>query len=145
LTYAIDFSLSGLDPSTFRLTNILLHLLTTLLVLLLSVHPEQAVLFAAHPVHAGAVSSISGKSVLHNQLGVIYQRRGEIQKAARAYQKAIAPEMPIVHLHIGSLEEESGNTGQAIQHYERFLATWDLDPAITDKVRNNLTLLRRAS
>ena len=69
---------------------------------------------------------------------------GEIQKTVRAYQKAIAPNVPIVHLHIGSLEEESGNTGQAIQHYERFLATWDLDPTMTDKVRNSPTLLRRA-
>jgi hypothetical protein len=70
LTYAMDFALSGLDPYAFHLTNLLLHTGTTLLVLQLGrrlIRSERAalfgaILFAVHPVHTEAVSSVAGRS-----------------------------------------------------------------------------------
>ena len=70
LTYSLDHSLYTLAPSGFHLTNILLHTVTALLVLLLSrrlIRSERAALaaglvFAVHPVLTEAVASASGRS-----------------------------------------------------------------------------------
>jgi hypothetical protein len=59
--------------------------------------------------------------------------------------------MALAHLHISSLEQESGNAEQAILHYEKFLAKWKqdagvtLDPDIANQVCQNLTYLRLTS
>lgn len=70
LTYAIDHALAGLRPGFFHLTNLILHAAASMLVLLLTrrlVRSDRAALaagliFAVHPVHTEAVSSIAGRS-----------------------------------------------------------------------------------
>jgi protein O-mannosyl-transferase len=73
-TYAVDFAIWGLKPSGFHLTNILIHTVTTLLLLsiLLKLFGEYeygqissfigALIFAVHPIHTEAVSWVSGRT-----------------------------------------------------------------------------------
>ncbi|WP_299441810.1 tetratricopeptide repeat protein [uncultured Aquimarina sp.] len=65
--WTIDYAISGLNPITFHLTSILMHMLVVVLVFylafLLSKRIEVAfiasILFGIHPMHVGAVSWIS--------------------------------------------------------------------------------------
>lgn len=73
-TYTIDYALWGLSPKGFHLTNILIHLIASLL--LFAVLKELfknykygiiasllgALIFASHPIHTEAVSWISGRT-----------------------------------------------------------------------------------
>lgn len=67
LTYALNHFIGGLDPFVYHLTNVLLHAVNSILVLLLvrrvTGRPElsllSALLFASHPVHAEAVAGVS--------------------------------------------------------------------------------------
>lgn len=69
LSLAIDYWLWGLNPSGFRLTNILLHSFNSFLVFLVALNilrtPRAALLaslfFAVHPVQTEAVAYISGR------------------------------------------------------------------------------------
>ncbi len=75
-TYAIDYALWGLKPFGFHLTNVLLHVINSLLVyqlLLLMFAGMQskykdyiiflgAALFAIHPIHTEAVAWVSGRT-----------------------------------------------------------------------------------
>ncbi len=71
LSYMVDYRLWGLDPFGFHLTNVVLHAIASLLVLLLATrlvpeHPEaalvSALLFAVHPVHTESVAWIAGRT-----------------------------------------------------------------------------------
>ncbi|HKB08511.1 MAG TPA: tetratricopeptide repeat protein [Candidatus Polarisedimenticolia bacterium] len=74
LSFALDRALHGLRPLGFRLVNLLLHVLTTVLVYSLAgrVLAEAgrraalgaALLFAVHPVHAEVLGEIVGRSEL---------------------------------------------------------------------------------
>lgn len=76
VTYTLDYTFWGLKPVGFHLTNIVFHLIATLLLfrilLYLSEQYENgkmgaflgAVIFAVHPVHTEAVSWISGRTDL---------------------------------------------------------------------------------
>ncbi len=72
LSYALDYSLWGLNAKGFRLTNLLLHILAALsvywLIALLFKNRLLALftslLFIVHPVHTEAVSYISGRADL---------------------------------------------------------------------------------
>ena len=72
LSYALDFRLHGLNPVGYHLTNLLLHILSVLAVVLLGqrLFKENGAgllagaLFAAHPGHAEAVISFLGRSDL---------------------------------------------------------------------------------
>jgi protein O-mannosyl-transferase len=67
---ALDHSLWGENPFGYHLTNLVLHVLVSILVYLLALkivrHSGAALLagllFAVHPVHSGAVAWISGRS-----------------------------------------------------------------------------------
>ena len=67
LTMALDYAISGPDPSTFHATNILVHLLAALCLFLwlrrlLPAGPWAglaAIIFAIHPVHTEAVNVVS--------------------------------------------------------------------------------------
>jgi tetratricopeptide (TPR) repeat protein len=79
-SYAIDCAIWGLKPFGFHLTNVLIHVLNTLLVfrflqLILEKKKEKiskentknisgigALIFAVHPIHAEAVSWVSGRT-----------------------------------------------------------------------------------
>jgi len=80
-------------------------------------------------------------------LGIIYRQSGELLRARDAFDTAlrIAPDMPLLHFHMGHLEQETGNTGSAIRHFERFLSTWRQDPGVVLQVQQNLEKLRRTS
>jgi len=93
LTYAWSWSLSGQEPSGFRLANLLLHAATSLVVLgLLSRILRSrggalagALLFAAHPIQTEAVTYVAGRADLLAAFGFlaawlvflwIHERRG---------------------------------------------------------------------
>ncbi|MBN2383133.1 tetratricopeptide repeat protein [bacterium] len=74
LSYAVNYALSGLEPHAYHLTNLLLHLLNTFLVLIflheLGLGPASAflvaLLFGINPVHVESVAWISErKDVLY--------------------------------------------------------------------------------
>lgn len=83
-TYAVNHALGGLEPAVFKATNVLLHLLCS--VLLLSVLRRLVVgsgaavlaacLFAAHPLASEAVNLVSGRSELLLVLGLLLGVRG---------------------------------------------------------------------
>lgn len=73
LTYAIDYKVGGLDPFVYKATNILIHAINSVLVLLIletlfggaGVHPfAGAALFVVHPVFLQAVGYVAGRSSL---------------------------------------------------------------------------------
>ncbi len=81
LSYAVDYRLWGLDPFGFHLTNLLLHVMNTMLVALFTMRVAgtvfkedggrvvlaggaAALLFAAHPLQAETVAWISGRKDL---------------------------------------------------------------------------------
>lgn len=73
-SYAVDFSIWGLDPYGFHLTNLIIHIIACLLLfkilsLLFSRYKYRnifslfgALIFAVHPIHTEAVSWISGRT-----------------------------------------------------------------------------------
>lgn len=70
LSYMADYSLWGMHPSGYHLTNVLFHAFSTVLVYLIAVRLlgdwpgpfVAAVLFAVHPVHTQSVAWISGRT-----------------------------------------------------------------------------------
>jgi len=72
LSLALDYSIWGLNPAGFHLTNLLLHALNVLLVYFLALRvtrgglwaPLAGLLFALHPVHSEAVAAMLGRSDL---------------------------------------------------------------------------------
>ena len=72
ISYAVDYSLWGLNPFGFHLTNIALHALCSFLVYVTAVRLLKggiapffaAALFAVHPVHSEAVAWIAGRADL---------------------------------------------------------------------------------
>ena len=81
LSYAMDYRMWGINARGFHFTNIFLHFLNSLLVLLLAwkLTGEKAagllagVLFAIHPALSGAVSYVSGRTdLLFFFFGIIY-------------------------------------------------------------------------
>ncbi len=79
LTFFIDYSIWGDDPSGFHLTNIILHTANVLLLFLVTLQLFRsletsffaAVLFAVHPIHTESVAWISGRTDLLASLGVL--------------------------------------------------------------------------
>ena len=70
LTYVVDYSIWGLNPAGYHITNIALHAANSMLLLLLlsllarggGVPLLAALLFAVHPIHTESVSWISGRT-----------------------------------------------------------------------------------
>jgi tetratricopeptide (TPR) repeat protein len=76
-TYALNYAWRGLDPFTFHLVNLVLHILTvlacfSLIYLLLNRNLQAAfwgaLLFAIHPINAEAVNYISARSTILSSL-----------------------------------------------------------------------------
>lgn len=70
ISYAIDFAIWGLNPTGFRLTNILIHAVNAIMVLWVArrltdgakiASMAAAVFFAVHPVQSESVAYISGR------------------------------------------------------------------------------------
>jgi protein O-mannosyl-transferase len=70
LTYLVDYSIWGLDPLGFHLTNVVLHIgvallfqrLVTVLLHDATAGLVSALLFAVHPIHTEAVTYVAGRS-----------------------------------------------------------------------------------
>ena len=70
ITYAVDYALWKLDVRGYHLTNLIFHILTSLLVYFLInlLYKEKllsfftAIIFVVHPIHTEAISYISGRS-----------------------------------------------------------------------------------
>jgi tetratricopeptide (TPR) repeat protein len=79
LTYAWNWAARGNDPASFRLVNILLHALTSLVLLALLRRLLRsragalagALVFAAHPLHSEAITYVSGRADLLAALGFL--------------------------------------------------------------------------
>lgn len=109
ISYAIDYQLSGLNPLAYHISNILFHLLTTIIVYATIAAMTgsartaffAACLFAVHPVHTDSVTYISGRrdilSTLFYLLGFNFfvrsrrnHRTGLLAPALACYLLAIA-------------------------------------------------------
>ena len=75
LTYAVEFSMFGLNPKPYHIANLIFHLLNIILVFYLifiltsriEISVITALFFAIHPMHAESVSWISErKDVLYS-------------------------------------------------------------------------------
>ena len=72
LSFAVDYAFYGLNPTGYHVTNLVLHILASIIFyfLVLSLFSLSAVaflgglIFAVHPVHVEAVSWISGRQDL---------------------------------------------------------------------------------
>lgn len=93
VSFALDRAIGGASPAPFHVTNVLLHLLVTALVLTLAaaLMGRGAVVaglwFALHPVHVEAVANIVGRSELlaaAAYLGAVLAYRAEGAAALRA-------------------------------------------------------------
>jgi hypothetical protein len=96
LSYAINFATGGRAPSVFHATNIALHAAVSVLVFLLAeqlfssstVGLVAAALFAVHPIHTEAVTSIVGRAevlaALFGLLAVLTASWGEAVTGRRA-------------------------------------------------------------
>ncbi len=64
----------------------------------------------------------------HYQLGLIYQKRGEIGAAAGSFQRAVEIDPAEVdsHYQLGRIARQQGRLNEAVQHFERVV---QLDPA----------------
>jgi Flp pilus assembly protein TadD len=79
LSYAVNYAIGGRHPLGYHLVNIVLHLLVTCLLYFLALRLGfsrsaaliGAVLFAVHPIHTEAVTSIVGRAELLMALGVL--------------------------------------------------------------------------
>lgn len=100
ITYALDFSVWGLQPLGYHLTSLLIHLATLLSVLivfrLMGLSPLFAVagaaIFALHPVQVDAVAYISGRRDVLMGLGYMLSVLGSI-RLSRAHRDRA----PILH------------------------------------------------
>ncbi len=131
LTYAIDYSISGLAPYSFHLQSLLFHVLTTILVYcfvqLLTGRMIAAVitalLFGLHPMHVESVAWVAGrKDVVYGAFFIAscisylyYIRKGGSQKwiwyagslvmfGCSILSKPVAVSLPITLLVIDLLE-----------------------------------------
>jgi tetratricopeptide (TPR) repeat protein len=72
ISYAIDYKIGGLDPRIYHATNLLLHLLNISILFFcvrmltgrIEIAAIAALLFAVHPLNAGAVLPVSTRSTL---------------------------------------------------------------------------------
>jgi hypothetical protein len=120
LSYAINFATAGRAPSVFHATNIALHAAVSVLVFLLAeqlfssstVGFVAAALFAVHPIHTEAVTSIVGRAEV---LAALF---GLLAILAASWGEAVARRSVQVALRVGSamafllavLSKESGAT-----------------------------------
>ncbi len=98
-SYAVNYALGGLQPFGYHLTNLLLHLVASLLLyriaLRLFCHQEgawvAAALFAVHPLHTEAVTGIVGRAELFAALFFLLawwwdlEHRGRLRYLAGAF------------------------------------------------------------
>jgi tetratricopeptide (TPR) repeat protein len=119
LTYAANHRASGLAPWSYHATNVLLHGLTSLLVLLLGMQlglsptaaGAGALLFAVHPIHVEAVANVVGrKDVLATGFVVLMllAHRWSIRRGG------LRPLAPIAAYLAAMLSKESGTVGIAL-------------------------------
>ena len=70
ISYIFDYAVWGLNPKGFHLTNLILHILTSIIIYLLALEILKkswpsliaALIFALHPVHTEAVTWVVGRA-----------------------------------------------------------------------------------
>ncbi len=69
----------------------------------------------------GTLQANPGDASLHNQLGICYQRLGDVKKARAAYERAVSlkGDYAEAYNNLGTLEHTSGRYQRAIEAYER--------------------------
>ncbi|MFT3916380.1 MAG: tetratricopeptide repeat protein [Anaeromyxobacteraceae bacterium] len=114
-SYALDFALGGLTPVGYHVTNVLLHVAVSLLVLALArrlgfgpiASAAGAVLFAVHPVHVEAVANVAGrKDVLATGFTILtVLAHARAVQAARPWPALVWPPLALL---AALLAKESG-------------------------------------
>jgi tetratricopeptide (TPR) repeat protein len=80
----------------------------------------------------------------HVNLGVLFKKQGQFDKAVEHYQKAISlnPLSGETHYNIGLLYEQLENFDLAITHYQRFIQlSSKTHPELAGKVKRHLDYL----
>ena len=89
---------------------------------------------AAEAAFKRALDANPGNIEACNQLGILYRRAGRLDEARRYYEAALQhdPDYADAHWNLGILHDQYlSNPGQALQHYERYLAiTGTADPQL---------------
>ncbi len=130
LTYGIDWSLSGGRPSWMHIVNVLLHALTTALLVFVALAwlpPAGALLaglvFAVHPVHVEAVANIMGRSEALAAAGLL-----AAVLTARRYRRAVSGRVragwlaaTLAALLAAMLSKEHGVVGVVLLAVDEFL------------------------
>ena len=104
---SLNYLVSGYNPFSYHLTNIIMHALVTILVFLflnlffkVEASFLAACLFAVHPIHTEAVTWISGRGYLINALFILgiyllYQKAtGLLQQTKRVEPLVLKSEAP---------------------------------------------------
>lgn len=76
---------------------------------------------AAVAAYRSAIAANPADALLHNRLGMVYQRMGDATAALQAYRKAISLQKnyAAAHNNVGTIEHARGRHKQAIAAYER--------------------------
>jgi len=135
LSYAINFATAGRAPSVFHATNIALHAAVSVLVFLLAeqlfssstVGFVAGALFAVHPIHTEAVTSIVGRAevlaALFGLLAVLTASWGETA-AGRGAQVALRVGSAMAFV-LAVLSKESATTVLPMMFFARVLTRRD--------------------
>jgi tetratricopeptide (TPR) repeat protein len=84
---------------------------------------------------------------VHNNLGLIYQHRGQLEQAAQELENALAhdPQYSPAHYNLAVLFDRSGDRTRAADHYRAFLEHRGSDQAsLTTDVTARLAALGAA-
>jgi len=62
--------------------------------------------------------------IAHNNIGIIYKKKGDIKKAMEEYEKALElnPDYPLTYNNIGNIHLESGQYDDAIRFYKKAIS-----------------------
>ncbi|MBK8229934.1 MAG: tetratricopeptide repeat protein [Candidatus Eisenbacteria bacterium] len=115
-SYWLDRTLFGLNPAAFHLTNLLLHVAVTLVVLTIlglllptrrGLTLGTALLFAVHPIHTEAVVGIVGRAELWAALGALGAYLALLLALGQTARRALWLSLSTIAFAIGLLSKES--------------------------------------
>jgi tetratricopeptide (TPR) repeat protein len=92
-------------------------------------HEEDQAWTEALETYRQALALDPTNAQIHNSLGIVYEKLGQIEQAVHHYQSALqlAPDAAYVHYNLGTLYKEQGQADEAQAEFERFLSLID-DP-----------------
>jgi Tfp pilus assembly protein PilF len=143
VTYALNFAVSGLEPWSYHLANALLHACVAALVFALGLalrFPPRAagvaaLLFAVHPIHVEAVSSVIGRKDALATLLLVAMAAGHARARTGRAVRAI---LPVLCYAGAMLAKEIGVVGIALVALQDLLWPAPEDPTPAPRPRRAL-------